>query len=104
LQVSVHRDHNIAARLGKASGKGCRLSKVASQLDNGEARVFFGNFLEQGKAAVARTIIDHNHLIGTPIGIQRIGQRLIEMGNTLFFVQEGNHDRDSQCAIRSVDR
>ena len=73
MQVGVHHDDGLAARVVHAGGDGDLMAEIAAQLEKSIPRVHAGLGLANDRARIARAVVDENRL-GRPV--ERVQQRV----------------------------
>jgi hypothetical protein len=92
LEVAVHGDEHVALGVVEASGERGGLAEVAAELDDEDARVDGGDLFEQAVGAVARAIVDEDHLEGVADLLHDQLDAVVEGGDVLFLVVERHDD------------
>ena len=64
LQVGVHGDDHIAARVVETGGEGRSLSEIAPEGDDAPARIAAVDLAQPRQAAIRAAVVDDDHLVG----------------------------------------
>ena len=95
LQVSVHDDHDVAARGLERGGLGGLMAEVAGQTDTDDTIVGRGRLQNQLKGPVGASVVDEHHLVRSSRKVvEHRREATHEFGNHRFLVVKRDRDRD----------
>ena len=100
LQIRVHDDDRVAARVIEPGGDGDLLAEVAAERDGAIARIKLMGSAQPLKRAVAGAVVDENDLEGIGRTLQNRRQRLHEKVKIVRLVEHGDDDRKFGPSVR----
>ena len=92
LQVAIHGDDVLAARMVKSSSQPRRLAEITAKLDDRNATVDRRDFAQHGKGVVVRAVIHQHDLEGLSVCLHDSLQAIIEIGDILLLIMQRNYD------------
>jgi hypothetical protein len=99
LQVSVHRDDDVAPRADEPCVHRRMLPEIPLEAHRLDARVPRVEALDRRPRAVARAVVDDDHLERTRIGLEN-GHRLRhDLLDGSFLVEDGHDQRDIRTIV-----
>ena len=90
LQISIHRDNNLAAGFVETRGKRGSLTEIPPQSDDFEVLIGLYEIGEELEAPVRRSVIDEYNFVRAPDSEQYRRQPIVERQNGMLFVMNRN--------------
>ena len=103
LQIAIHGDDVLAARVIESSGEARGLSEIAAQLHNRHSAVHRSDLPQHGERLVARAVIDENDLKALAIRFHDRLQTIIEVGDVLLLVMQRYDDGVFRHSLLIID-
>ena len=103
LQVAVHGDDDVAARLIEARRQRRGLPEVAPQPDDFQPPVGLHQVRQQLEAAIARRIVNEENLIRLGHAFEHGGEPVVEPQNRPLFVVDRDND-GKHCSMFMIAR
>ncbi len=92
LQIAVHGDDVLAARMIEPGGQCRSLPKIPPQADHRHPAVYAGNLAQQVKRLVRRSVIHQHHFKTFAVGLHHRLQAVVEIGDVFLLVVQGDDD------------
>ena len=94
LQVSIHREDHSSLSLSEATLQRWRLTVIATKLDRMHRLILSSQLLDHLPRPVATAIIDENDFVAQPHLSGVSYDTLVELGEALSLVEQGDNHRD----------
>src|ERR1700730_9239786 len=88
LEIAVHGEDEVPLGVVEAGGEGGGLAEVAAKLDDENAAVYGGDFVQQAVGAVAGSVVDEDELERFADLLHYGFEAVVEGGDVFFFVME----------------
>jgi len=99
LEVGVERHQERVPRVGEAGGQGRGLSEVLPEAHEADTAVARRDLPERIPRAVARAVVDIDHLVLAPHRLEGFGEPRVERLEIVLLVEDGEDDRERRRVV-----
>jgi hypothetical protein len=93
LEIAIHGDDVLAARMVEPGGETGGLTEIPAELYDGDTAVDGGDFTEKLEGTIGGAIVNEDNLKAVAVGLHNVLEAVVKVGDILLLVMQRDHNR-----------